>query len=71
LYEFLMSSIHATCPAHLILLTIFGEAYKLQNSKAPHYAVFSSLPSLPPLRQNNPLSALLSDTLNPCYSLNA
>jgi len=40
----------ATFPAHLILLDLitlimFGEAYIYE---APHYAVFSSLPSLPP-----------------------
>jgi hypothetical protein len=36
LYAFLISSIHYTCPVHLILLdfitVIFGEVYKLQSS---------------------------------------
>jgi len=45
LYAFLISSVHATCPAHLILLDLitlmtFGEEYL-------HYAAFSSVPPLP------------------------
>jgi hypothetical protein len=50
LYTFFMSQMHATYPDHLILLDminlmILGEVYKLWRS---HYAVFSSLLSLPP-----------------------
>jgi len=44
LYAFLISPTRATCPAHIILhfitLIKFGEA--------PYFAVFSSLPPLPP-----------------------
>jgi len=45
LYAFVISSMHTTCPApiilvYLIALIMFGEAYF-------HYAVFSSLPPLP------------------------
>ena len=45
LYEFLFSSMHTTCPTHLILLdviprTLFGVGYK---SRCPRYVTFSSL----------------------------
>jgi hypothetical protein len=50
MYAFLISSMRATCPAHftpldLITLMIL---VKRTSYEAPYYAVFSSLPSLPP-----------------------
>jgi hypothetical protein len=49
LYAFLISSIMpATCPSHLVLLDFITLIMKRTSYEAPHYAVFSSLPPLPP-----------------------
>ena len=43
---------HATCPTHLLLLDLSPRKYLMisTNHEAPHYAIFSSLLLLPPLR---------------------
>jgi hypothetical protein len=51
LYAFLIYTMHATCPTHLILLNlttllIFGWSNTIYE--APYFAVFSGLPPLPP-----------------------
>jgi hypothetical protein len=47
LYAFLTSPMRATWPAHLILLNLIT-LMERTSYEAPHYAIFSSLPSLPP-----------------------
>jgi len=55
----LFSPMRATSPTHLILLDLI--AIITFGYKAPHYAVFSSLPTLPfPLGPNTLLSTLFS-----------
>src|SRR5215510_700523 len=69
----LSSPIHATCPAHLILLdlttcTTLGEEYRSFSSSLCnflHSPVTSSL-----LGPNTLLSTLFSNTLSLCFSLN-
>jgi hypothetical protein len=48
LYAFLFSPTHATCPAYriLLVLVILIILAKSTSYGAPHYAVFSNLPSL-------------------------
>jgi hypothetical protein len=64
LNAFLISYHACYTPAHLspldlITLIILGEAYKL---KAPHYAIFSSIPPLPPSKDEIFPSALCPQT---------
>jgi len=67
----ILSPIHATCPAYLILLdsisrAILGEEYRSLSS-----SLYSSRPCyLIPLRPKYSLSILFSDTLSPRSSLN-
>ena len=73
LYAPLLSSIHATCPAHLILLdfitrTILGEEYRLLSSPLCNFLCSSVTLSL--LHQNTFHSTLFSDTLSLRSSLN-
>jgi hypothetical protein len=69
----LLSPIHATCPAHLILLyfitqTILGEVYKSLSSSL--YNFLHSLITLFLLGPNLLLKPLFSKTLSVHYSLN-
>jgi len=61
----------STCPARFILLHLIAEQYMMSSTdyEAPHYVVFSTLLSFPPLRSRNLLSTLFSNTLSPCSSL--
>ena len=68
----LPSSIHATCPAHLILLdfitrTILGEQYRSLSSSLCNFLHSPVTPS--PLGPNIPLNTLFSNTLSLCSSL--
>ena len=68
----LPSSIHATCPAHLILLdfithTILGEQYRSLSSSLCN---FLHSPVTPSLLGPNILNTLFSNTLSLCSSLN-
>ena len=69
----LPSSIHATCPAHLILLdfitrTILGEQYRSLSSSICNFLHSPVTPSL--LGPNILLNTLFSKTLSLCSSLN-
>jgi hypothetical protein len=72
LYAPLVSSMRATCPAHLILLDliariIFGDKHKSLSSSLCTFLHFSVASSL--LGQNILLSTLFSNTLSLCSSL--
>jgi len=55
LYELLFSPMNATCPAHLIILTLFSVEYK---SYVPHYAILVSPVTSSLLDPNNFLTIL-------------
>jgi hypothetical protein len=72
LYAFLISLMHTTCPAHLILFhltiqIIFSEAYKLWSSLLRSLLQLPATSSL--LGPNVLLSTLFTDTLNLSSSL--